>query len=111
MTSPRLYSTFLLWMLSELFEKLPEIRRPDASRGLVFSSTKAHLLFRRCAAQRLMERCEQVVRPDPLQGWASYFRHPRTPLVDVPETVPGASLATGSSSAGARLQPHASSVR
>jgi DNA helicase HerA-like ATPase len=56
----RLYSTFLLWLLSELFEQLPEVGDPDKPR-LVFFFDEAHLLFRD-APKVLLEKIEQVVR-------------------------------------------------
>jgi DNA helicase HerA-like ATPase len=57
---PRLYSTFLLWLLSELFEELPEIGDPEKPK-LVFFFDEAHLLFRD-APKALLEKIEQVVR-------------------------------------------------
>ncbi|NMG38948.1 DUF853 family protein [Chelativorans sp. ZYF759] len=83
MSSPRLYSTFLLWMLSELFEKLPEIGDPQKPR-LVFFFDEAHLLFSD-APRALMERIEQVVRLIRSKGVGVYFVT-QNPL-DVPETV------------------------
>src|SRR5690606_6547039 len=58
--SPQLYSTFLLWMLSELFEQLPEVGDPDRPR-LVFFFDEAHLLFRD-APRALVDKVEHVVR-------------------------------------------------
>ena len=83
MSSPRLYSTFLLWMLSELFEKLPEIGDPVKPR-LVFFFDEAHLLFND-APRALQERIEQVVRLIRSKGVGVYFVT-QNPL-DVPETV------------------------
>src|SRR5579871_6804225 len=60
MQSPRLYATFLLWMLSELFEQLPEVGDPPKPK-LVFFFDEAHLLFND-APKALMEKIEQVVR-------------------------------------------------
>ncbi|HMJ93942.1 MAG TPA: helicase HerA-like domain-containing protein, partial [Allosphingosinicella sp.] len=60
MASPRLYSTFLLWLLSELFEQLPEVGDPDKPK-LVFFFDEAHLLFTSAPAA-LLEKIEQVVR-------------------------------------------------
>lgn len=60
MTNPRLYSTFLLWLMSELFEQLPEVGDPEKPR-LVFFFDEAHLLFDN-APKALIERIEQVVR-------------------------------------------------
>ena len=60
MNSPRLYATFLLWMLSELFETLPEVGDPDQPK-LVFFFDEAHLLFND-APKALLERIELVVR-------------------------------------------------
>src|SRR3546814_4941821 len=59
MSSPRLYSTFLLWLLSELFETLPEVGDPDKPK-LVFFFDEAHLLFED-APKALLDKVEQVV--------------------------------------------------
>jgi len=83
MNSPRLYSTFLLWLMSELFEQLPEIGDPDKPR-LVFFFDEAHLLFD-SAPKALVERIEQVVRLIRSKGVGIYFIS-QNPL-DVPETV------------------------
>ena len=83
MTSPRLYATFLLWLLSELFEELPEVGDPDRPR-LVFFFDEAHLLFDE-APRALIERVEQVVRLIRSKGVGVYFVT-QNPL-DVPETV------------------------
>ncbi|PSJ61373.1 helicase HerA-like C-terminal domain-containing protein [Pseudaminobacter soli (ex Li et al. 2025)] len=83
MTNPRLYSTFLLWLLSELFEQLPEVGDPDKPR-LVFFFDEAHLLFNE-APKALLERIEQVVRLIRSKGVGVYFVT-QNPL-DVPETV------------------------
>ena len=68
---PRLYSTFLLWLLSELFEQLPEVGDPDKPR-LVFIFDEAHLLFDD-AAPALRQRVEQVVRLIRSKGVGVYF--------------------------------------
>jgi DNA helicase HerA-like ATPase len=83
--SPRLYATFLLWLLSELFEDLPEIGDPEKPR-LVFFFDEAHLLFRD-APRALLEKVEQVVRLIRSKGVGIYFvtQNP----ADVPETVLG----------------------
>jgi DNA helicase HerA-like ATPase len=81
--NPRLYATFLLWMLSELFETLPEIGDPDKPK-LVFFFDEAHLLFND-APKALLERIEQVVRLIRSKGVGVYFVT-QNPL-DVPETV------------------------
>ncbi len=60
MASPKLYSTLLLWLLSELFEQLPEVGDPEKPK-LVFFFDEAHLLFND-APQALLEKIEQVVR-------------------------------------------------
>jgi DNA helicase HerA-like ATPase len=60
LSGPRLYSTLLLWLLSELFEKLPEVGDPEKPK-LVFFFDEAHLLFSE-APKELLERIEQVVR-------------------------------------------------
>jgi DNA helicase HerA-like ATPase len=83
MQSPRLYATFLLWLLSELFEDLPEVGDPDKPR-LVFFFDEAHLLFND-APKPLLERIEQVVRLIRSKG-VGVFLVTQNPL-DVPETV------------------------
>ncbi len=83
--SPKLYSTFLLWMLSELFEQLPEVGDLDKPR-LVFFFDEAHLLFAD-APKALIEKIEQVVRLIRSKGVGVYFVT-QNPL-DVPETVLG----------------------
>ncbi|HEU4458421.1 MAG TPA: DUF853 domain-containing protein [Methylibium sp.] len=85
MNSPRLYATFLLWMLSELFEQLPEIGDPDKPK-LVFFFDEAHLLFNE-APKALVERIELVVRLVRSKGVGVYFVT-QNPL-DVPDTVLG----------------------
>ncbi|MGR4870135.1 helicase HerA-like C-terminal domain-containing protein [Variovorax sp. LARHSF232] len=83
MNSPRLYATFLLWMLSELFEQLPEIGDPDKPK-LVFFFDEAHLLFND-APKALIERIELVVRLVRSKGVGVYFVT-QNPL-DIPDTV------------------------
>lgn len=83
MSNPRLYSTFLLWLMSELFEQLPEIGDPEKPR-LVFFFDEAHLLFNN-APKALIERIEQVVRLIRSKGVGVYFIS-QNPL-DVPESV------------------------
>jgi len=83
MMNPRLYATFLLWLLSELFEELPEVGDPDKPK-LVFFFDEAHLLFDD-APKVLVERIEQVVRLIRSKGVGVYFVT-QNPL-DVPETV------------------------
>ena len=83
--SPRLYSTFLLWLLSELYEHLPEVGDVEKPR-LVFFFDEAHLLFRE-APRALLEKVEQVVRLVRSKGVGVYFVT-QNPL-DVPETVLG----------------------
>lgn len=85
MNSPKLYSTFLLWILSELFEHLPEIGDPEKPK-LVFFFDEAHLLFNE-APKPLLEKIEQVVRLIRSKGVGVYFVT-QNPL-DVPETVLG----------------------
>ena len=68
---PRLYSTFLLWLLSELFEQLPEVGDPDKPK-LVFFFDEAHLLFQDCPPA-LQQRVEQVVRLIRSKGVGVYF--------------------------------------
>ena len=83
MMSPRLYATFLLWLLSELFEELPEIGDPEKPR-LVFFFDEAHLLFDD-APRILVERVEQVVKLIRSKGVGVYFVT-QNPL-DVPDGV------------------------
>src|SRR3954468_16024951 len=85
MQSPRLYATFLLWMLSELFEELPEAGDPPKPK-LVFFFDEAHLLFND-APKALMDKIEQVVRLIRSKGVGVYFvtQNP----IDVPDRVVG----------------------
>ncbi|MFD1332015.1 helicase HerA-like domain-containing protein [Methylopila musalis] len=85
MASPRLYATFLLWLLSELFETLPEVGDLDRPK-LVFFFDEAHLLFDE-APKALIEKVEQVVRLIRSKGVGVYFvtQNP----IDVPEEVAG----------------------
>ncbi|HNK54384.1 MAG TPA: DUF853 family protein, partial [Ottowia sp.] len=81
--SPRLYATFLLWLLSDLYERLPEIGDPDKPK-FVFFFDEAHLLFND-APKVLLERIELVVRLVRSKGVGVYFvtQNP----IDVPDTV------------------------
>jgi hypothetical protein len=83
MQSPQLYATFLLWLLSELFEELPEVGDPDKPK-LVFFFDEAHLLFDE-APRALLEKVEQVVRLIRSKGVGVFFVT-QNPL-DVPDTV------------------------
>jgi DNA helicase HerA-like ATPase len=85
MLSPRLYATFLLWMLSELFEELPEAGDGDKPK-LVFFFDEAHLLFND-APKSLLEKVEQVVRLIRSKGVGIFFitQNPD----DVPESILG----------------------
>lgn len=83
MQTPKLYATFLLWMLSELFEELPEIGDPDKPK-LVFFFDEAHLLFDD-APKALLEKVEQVVRLIRSKGVGVFFVS-QNPL-DVPDSV------------------------
>ena len=83
MNNPRLYGTFLLWLLSELFEELPEVGNPDKPR-CVFFFDEAHLLFDE-APRALLERVEQVVRLIRSKGVGVFFVT-QNPL-DVPDEV------------------------
>ncbi len=85
MNSPRLYATFLLWMLSELFEQLPEVGDMEKPK-LVFFFDEAHLLFKEAPAA-LVERIELVVRLVRSKGVGVYFVT-QNPL-DIPDTVLG----------------------
>ncbi|WP_287437194.1 helicase HerA-like domain-containing protein [Maritimibacter sp.] len=85
MASPKLYATFLLWLLSELFEELPEVGDPDKPK-LVFFFDEAHLLFDD-APKALVDKVEQVARLIRSKGVGVYFvtQNP----ADVPEDVLG----------------------
>jgi len=85
MSSPRLYATFLLWLLSELFEELPEVGDPDKPK-LVFFFDEAHLLFDD-SPKALVDKVEQVARLIRSKGVGVYFvtQNP----ADVPEDVLG----------------------
>ncbi len=85
MASPKLYSTFLLWLMSELFETLPEVGDPDRPK-LCFFFDEAHLLFDD-APKALLEKIEQVVRLIRSKGVGIYFitQNP----IDIPDTVAG----------------------
>jgi DNA helicase HerA-like ATPase len=85
MSSPKLYSSFLLWMLAELFEQLPEVGDVEKPK-LVFFFDEAHLLFNE-APKALLEKVEQVVRLIRSKGVGVYFVT-QNPL-DVPESVLG----------------------
>ncbi len=83
--SPRLYATFLLWLLAELFERLPEVGDPEKPR-LVFFFDEAHLLFDE-APRELLDKVEQVVRLVRSKGVGVWFvtQNP----IDVPDSVLG----------------------
>ena len=83
--SPKLYSVFLLWLLSELFEHMPEIGDPDKPK-LVFFFDEAHLLFNDISSA-LLQKIEQVVRLIRSKGVGIYFvtQNP----TDIPDTVLG----------------------
>ena len=85
MQSPRLYSTFLLWLLSELFEELPEVGDQPKPK-LCFFFDEAHLLFED-APEGLLDKVEQVVRLIRSKGVGVYFitQNP----IDIPDTVAG----------------------
>ena len=85
MHTPKLYATFLLWLLSELFEELPEVGDPDKPE-LVFFFDEAHLLFKDAPAA-LIEKIEQVVRLIRSKGVGVYFVT-QNPL-DIPDTILG----------------------
>ena len=85
MNTPKLYATFLLWMLSELFEQLPEVGDMDKPK-LVFFFDEAHLLFEN-ASPALQQKIEQVVRLIRSKGVGIYFIT-QNPL-DLPESVLG----------------------
>jgi DNA helicase HerA-like ATPase len=85
MASPRLYATFLLWLLSELFEELPEVGNPDKPR-FVFFFDEAHLLFED-TPKALVDKVEQVARLIRSKGVGIYFitQNP----ADVPDDILG----------------------
>ena len=85
MNSPKLYATFLLWMLSELFERLPEVGDVEKPK-LVFFFDEAHLLFND-APKTLLDKIEQVVRLIRSKGVGVFFAT-QNPL-DIPDTVLG----------------------
>jgi hypothetical protein len=85
MQTPRIYGTFLLWMLSELYESLPEVGDPEQPK-LVFFFDEAHLLFTD-APKALLDKIEQVVRLIRSKGVGVYFVT-QNPL-DVPDKVLG----------------------
>ncbi len=85
MQSPRLYATFLLWLLSELFEELPEVGNPDKPK-MVFFFDEAHLLFKD-GSDALTEKVVQVVRLIRSKGVGVYF------VTQNPDDVPGDVLA------------------
>ena len=85
MGAPQLYSTFLLWLLAELFEHLPEVGDPEKPK-LMFFFDEAHLLFNE-APKALLEKIEQVVRLIRSKGVGVYFVT-QNPL-DLPESVLG----------------------
>jgi DNA helicase HerA-like ATPase len=85
MQAPRLYATFLFWLLSELFEELPEVGDPDKPK-LVFFFDEAHLLFDG-TPKALVDKVEQVARLIRSKGVGVYFitQHP----ADIPEDILG----------------------
>jgi DNA helicase HerA-like ATPase len=85
MQSPRLYATFLLWLLSELFEELPEVGDPDKPK-LVFFFDEAHLLFND-APRPLVEKVEQVARLIRSKGVGVYFISQNP--ADIPDVILG----------------------
>jgi len=85
LNSPRLYASFLLWLMSELFEQLPEVGDPERPK-MVFFFDEAHLLFNE-APRALLEKVEQVVRLIRSKGVGVFFVT-QNPL-DIPDTVLG----------------------
>ena len=85
MNSPQLYSTFLLWLMSELFEQLPEVGDPDKPKLVLFFD-EAHLIFKD-APKVLLSKIEQVVRLIRSKGVGVYFvtQNP----TDIPDSVLG----------------------
>jgi uncharacterized protein len=113
MQSPKLYATFLLWLLSELFEALPEVGDPDKPK-LVFFFDEAHLLFED-APEALFDKVEQVVRLIRSKGIGVYFitQNP----IDIPEKIAGQlgnrlhSARSAGDPGGGRNLPHQSRSR
>jgi hypothetical protein len=85
MTSPKLYATFLLWLLADLFEALPEVGDPEKPK-LVFFFDEAHLLFDD-PPKALLEKIEQVVRLIRSKGVGVYFSTQNP--IDIPDDVAG----------------------
>lgn len=85
MNSPRVYTTFLMWLMTKLFEVMPEVGDPDKPK-LVFFFDEAHLLFSD-APKALLEKIEQVVRLIRSKGIGVYFIS-QTPA-DIPDSVLG----------------------
>lgn len=85
MQSPRLYAVFLLWLLSSIYERLPEVGDPEKPK-FVFFFDEAHLLFRN-APSAFLEKVEQVVRLVRSKGVGIYFIT-QNPL-DIPDTILG----------------------
>jgi len=85
MQSPKLYATFLLWLLAELFESLPEVGDPEKPK-LVFFFDEAHLLFDD-APKALLDKVEQVVRLVRSKGVGVFFATQNP--IDIPEEVAG----------------------
>ena len=85
MQSPKLYATFLLWLLAELFEALPEVGDPEKPK-LVFFFDEAHLLFED-APEALFDKVEQVVRLIRSKGVGVYFISQNP--IDIPEKIAG----------------------
>src|SRR5262249_58766892 len=85
MNTPRLYATFLLWLLAELFERLPEVGDLEKPK-LVFFFDEAHLLFNDIP-KALLDKIEQVIRLVRSKGVGVYFVT-QNPL-DIPDTVLG----------------------
>src|SRR5262249_46390007 len=85
LTSPTLYATFLLWMMSEIFEKLPEVGDPEKPK-LVFFFDEAHLLFNDLPSS-IQQKVEQVVRLIRSKGVGIYFvtQNP----TDIPDVILG----------------------
>jgi hypothetical protein len=97
MQSPRLYATFLLWLLSELFETLPEVGDPDKPK-LVFFFDEAHLLFDD-APKALVDKVEQVARLIRSKGVGVYF------VTQNPAMCPRISWASSATGCSTRCAP------
>ena len=97
MKTPRLYATFLLWMLAQLFDKLPEVGDPEKPK-LVFFFDEAHLLFNE-APKALLEQVERVTRLIRSKGVGVYY------VTQNPRDVPNRSRPSSATASSTRCAP------